>query len=125
MMKLTNISLMEEKTGRYLVENLSLTINDTTKLAIIGEEGNGKSSLLQVIRNKQELIPYLHVSGDVQSSYQTIGYLNQSLIEEQEDLTKSIYSSFSGFIFHMMGMFIFSMFFAFFGTIIIRRVILR
>lgn len=46
-------------------------------------------------------------------------------IEEQEDLTKSIYSSFSVFIFHMMGMFIFSMFFAFFGTIIIRRVILR
>ena len=86
MMKLTNISLMEEKTGRYLVENLSLTINDTTKLAIIGEEGNGKSSLLQVIRDKQELIPYLHVSGDIKSSYQSIGYLNQSLVEEQEDL---------------------------------------
>lgn len=46
-------------------------------------------------------------------------------IEEQEDLTKDIYSSFSVFIFHMMGMFIFAMFFSFFGTIIIRRVILR
>lgn len=46
-------------------------------------------------------------------------------IEEQEDITKGIYSSFSVFIFHMMGMFIFSMFFAFFSTIIIRRVILR
>ena len=42
-MKLTNISLVEEKTGRYLVQDLDVTINDKTKLAIIGEEGNGKS----------------------------------------------------------------------------------
>ena len=46
-------------------------------------------------------------------------------IEEQEDLTKGIYSAFSIFIFHMMGLFIFAMFFSFFGTIIIRKVILR
>lgn len=46
-------------------------------------------------------------------------------IEEQEDLTKDIYSAFSVFIFHMMGLFIFAMFFSFFSTIIIRKVILR
>lgn len=46
-------------------------------------------------------------------------------IEEQEDMTKDIYSSFSVFIFHMMGLFIFSMFFSFFSTIIIRKVVLR
>lgn len=46
-------------------------------------------------------------------------------IEEQEDNIKGMYSSFSVFIFHMMALFIFSMFFSFFGTIIIRKVILR
>lgn len=46
-------------------------------------------------------------------------------IEEQEDITKGIYSAFSVFIFHLMGLFLFAMFFSFFGTIIIRRVILR
>ncbi|MGL4644423.1 MAG: ATP-binding cassette domain-containing protein, partial [Vagococcus fluvialis] len=86
MMKLTNISLVEEKTGRYLVQDLDLTINDQTKLAIIGEEGNGKSSLLQVIRERRDLIPYLSVSGEITSSYQHIGYLNQSLVEENSQL---------------------------------------
>lgn len=46
-------------------------------------------------------------------------------IEEQEDITKGIYSAFSVFIFHLMGLFLFAMFFSFFGTIIMRRVILR
>ncbi len=90
MMKLTNISLVEEKTGRYLVQDLDLTINDNTKLAIIGEEGNGKSSLLQVIRERKDLIPYLSVSGEITSSYQNIGYLNQSLVEENGQLVVAI-----------------------------------
>lgn len=85
-MKLTNISLVEEKTGRYLVQDLDLTINANTKLAIIGEEGNGKSSLLQVIRERKDLIPYLSVSGEITSSYQNIGYLNQSLVAENSQL---------------------------------------
>lgn len=89
MMKLNNITLVEEKTGRYLVKDLSLVINDTTKLAIIGEEGNGKSSLLQVIRKQEDLIPYLHVSGSISSSYENIGYLNQSLTTENQSLTIS------------------------------------
>lgn len=79
MMKLTKISLMEEKTGRYLIQDLSFVINDNTKLAIIGEEGNGKSSLLHVIRDRRDIIPYLQVTGELSSSYQKIGYLNQSL----------------------------------------------
>jgi len=46
-------------------------------------------------------------------------------IENQEDQTRGIISSFSVFVFHLMGLFIFSMFFAFFATIIMRKVILR
>ncbi|MFW7431120.1 ATP-binding cassette domain-containing protein [Vagococcus carniphilus] len=86
MMKLTHISLIEEKTGRSLISNLDLVINQNSKLAVIGEEGNGKSSLLHVIRNRQDLIPYLQVEGKIDSTYQTIGYLNQSLDAEKSDL---------------------------------------
>lgn len=46
-------------------------------------------------------------------------------IEEQEDYIRGIISSFSVFIFHLMGLFIFAMFFSIFGTVIIRMVILR
>ena len=34
---------------RYLVKNLSFTLQRGDKLAIIGEEGNGKSTLLKSI----------------------------------------------------------------------------
>jgi len=46
-------------------------------------------------------------------------------IENQEDQTRGIISSFSVFVFHLMGLFIFAMFFAFFATIIMRKIILR
>lgn len=46
-------------------------------------------------------------------------------IENQEDQTRGIISSFSVFVFHLMGLFIFSMFFAFFATIIMRKIILK
>jgi len=46
-------------------------------------------------------------------------------IENQEDQTKGIISSFSVFVFHLMGLFIFAMFFSFFATIIMRKIILR
>jgi hypothetical protein len=48
-----------------------------------------------------------------------------SFIENQEDITAGMISSFSVFIFHLMGFFVFSLFFAFFGTLIMRKVILR
>ena len=35
--------------GRYLIKNLNLVLNNNDKLAIIGEEGNGKSTLLKAI----------------------------------------------------------------------------
>ena len=34
---------------RYLIKNLNLILNSGDKLAIIGEEGNGKSTLLKSI----------------------------------------------------------------------------
>ena len=37
---------------RYLIKNLNLILNNGDKLAIIGEEGNGKSTLLKSILDK-------------------------------------------------------------------------
>ena len=44
-MRLINVSL---KTiyGRKIIEGLNLIINKNDKIALIGEEGNGKSTLL-------------------------------------------------------------------------------
>ena len=37
---------------RYLIKSLTLNLNKNDKLAIIGEEGNGKSTLLKCIIGK-------------------------------------------------------------------------
>lgn len=43
-----NISIND----RYIVKNLNFTLNKGDKLVIIGEEGNGKSTLLKSIYEK-------------------------------------------------------------------------
>ena len=40
---------IETLDGRKLIENLSFQLSDGDKLAVIGEEGNGKSTLLKAI----------------------------------------------------------------------------
>ncbi|MEX1003213.1 MAG: DUF4199 domain-containing protein [Crocinitomicaceae bacterium] len=46
-------------------------------------------------------------------------------IENQEDQFKSVFSSFSVFVAHLMGLTFFAMFFAFFVTFIMRKIVLR
>ena len=81
----------------------------------------------------QNRIAALHEAYPDEASYQVLRDTDpkwkdmdfNDFIENQEDQTKGIISSFSVFVFHLMGLFIFSMFFAFFATIIVRKVILR
>lgn len=69
------------------ITNLSLILNKNDKLAIIGEEGNGKSTLLKVILG---MCDYAKVTGTITNFDNTIGYLPQTLSEE--DKYKSVYS---------------------------------
>lgn len=65
--------------NRYLVKNLSFVLNNGDKLAIIGEEGNGKSTLLKSILG---ICEYAEVTGKIQLKGNRIGYLEQSIKEE-------------------------------------------
>lgn len=77
-MKLNNITL-ELKSGRKIVKNLTFTLNDNDKLAIIGEEGNGKSTLLKYIYDENLIDSYCYYSGVKELFKEQIGYLEQSL----------------------------------------------
>ena len=77
-MKLNDITL-ELKSGRKIVKNLSFTLNDNDKLAIIGEEGNGKSTLLKYVYDEKLIEGYCYYSGVKDISKERIGYLEQSL----------------------------------------------
>ena len=61
---------------RYLIKNLNLILNNGDKVAIIGEEGNGKSTLLKAILGD---CSYANVDGSINYKNNSIGYLEQSI----------------------------------------------
>lgn len=71
---------------RYLIKSLTFTLNKGDKLAIIGEEGNGKSTLLKSLLG---ICEYATVTGTINFKGNTIGYLEQSL--SKENLNKRVY----------------------------------
>lgn len=54
MLTVNQLTLTHRKDLTVLVDSLSFTLNDGERLALIGEEGNGKSILLHLIRNTLE-----------------------------------------------------------------------
>lgn len=54
MLTVNQLALTHRKDLTVLVDSLSFTLNDGERLALIGEEGNGKSTLLHLIRNTLE-----------------------------------------------------------------------
>lgn len=77
-----NISIND----RYLIKNLDLVLNNGDKIAIIGEEGNGKSTLLKSILG---ICEYAEISGNINFKGNKIGYLEQSMNEKNFD--KSVF----------------------------------
>ena len=71
---------------RYLIEGLNMVLNKGDKIAIIGEEGNGKSTLLKSILG---ICEYANVTGLINIRNNRIGYLEQSI--NNKDLEKIVY----------------------------------
>ena len=71
---------------RYLIKGLNLVLDKGDKLAIIGEEGNGKSTLLKAVLG---LCDYALVTGSINTKGNRIGYLEQSM--RKEYLDKKVY----------------------------------
>ncbi len=68
---------------RYLIKNLNLVLNKGDKLAIIGEEGNGKSTLLKSILG---ICEYAEINGNINFKSNKIGYLEQSISDDKLDI---------------------------------------
>ena len=77
MIEIKNLSI--KVNDRYLIKDLTLNLNKNDKLAIIGEEGNGKSTLLKCIINKCN---YAEITGLINLNNNKIGYLEQNIKEE-------------------------------------------
>lgn len=77
MIKINHLTITQNKDLRDLVSDLSMTIQDGEKVAIIGEEGNGKSTLLKTLMGED--LSDFTIKGDIQSDYQSLAYIPQKL----------------------------------------------
>ena len=89
MMQVKNLTITHKKDLREIVADLSFVLNDGDKAALIGEEGNGKSTLIKLLCDPGLVEGYAEYSGEIIKNHVILGYLPQEL--SMEDGEKSVY----------------------------------
>ena len=80
MININHLTITQNKDLRDLVSDLNITIQDGEKVAIIGEEGNGKSTLLKTLMG--ERLADFTIRGEIKSDLRSLAYIPQQLAEE-------------------------------------------
>lgn len=91
MLQIKNLTMTHQLDLKEIVRQLSFTINPGDKLAIIGEEGNGKSTLLKWINQDSSIQHYIQVDGECINHFSRTAYLPQMLPKELANLTLDDY----------------------------------
>ncbi|MDE6107109.1 MAG: ATP-binding cassette domain-containing protein, partial [Oscillospiraceae bacterium] len=83
MLQVKNLTLTHRKDLTTLIENLSFTLNSGDRAALIGEEGNGKSTLLKLLYDPSLVEGYVEWTGEIIGGNAPKGYLAQELTPEE------------------------------------------
>ncbi len=83
LVQVKHLTLVHKKDLRTLVDDFSFVLNPGDKAVLIGEEGNGKSTLLKWIRDPALVEDYCEWSGEVTGG-RACGYLVQELTEAEK-----------------------------------------
>ncbi len=84
MLQIKNLTVTHLKDLRTILKDFSFTLNDGDKAVIIGEEGNGKSTLLKLIYDEDLVRDYVEFTGEIIKNDIKFGYLAQELSVEQK-----------------------------------------
>jgi len=90
MLEIKNLSIRISSTDRPLVENFNFALSAGDKAVIIGEEGNGKSTLLKLVYNEAMIEGYCQHTGQIIRKGQ-LAYLPQVFPEEKLNTTVEEY----------------------------------
>lgn len=85
-MEIRNIGIYLKESGRKIISSLSFTLNLGDKAVIIGEEGNGKSTLLKLIYDENMIENYCEYEGQIIKKGLKLGYLEQEFMVDGETL---------------------------------------
>lgn len=87
MLQIKNVSITYKRDLRILISELSLILNPGDKVALIGEEGNGKSTLMKLIYDENLVENYIEHSGEIIKNNCVLGYLQQELDSREKELS--------------------------------------
>ncbi|MBQ7919133.1 MAG: ABC-F family ATP-binding cassette domain-containing protein [Lachnospiraceae bacterium] len=93
MLQVKNLTITHKKDLRVLIKEFSCTFNYGDKAVIIGEEGDGKSTLLRWIYDGGMIEEYAQSEGEIILGNEKLSYLPQELGQEYKEL--SVYEFFS------------------------------
>ena len=93
MIQINKLTLTHKKDLRVILDDFSLVLNAGDKAVIIGEEGNGKSSLMRWMVDPNLIEGYIEAEGHRTLGQEKIGYLPQELPDEHK--CKTVYEYFS------------------------------
>jgi len=87
MLIIRNLTLYLLKDLRTLLDDFNFSLEKSQKVALIGEEGNGKSTLLKVIVDEDLVADYVKVTGEINKKGEIIGYLPQVMPDRDLSMT--------------------------------------
>ena len=93
MLQVKNLNITHQKDLRVILEDFSCVFNQGDKAVIIGEEGNGKSTLLRWINDPGMIEAYCEANGERILTGEKLAYLPQELPDEDKE--KTVYEFFS------------------------------
>lgn len=76
MITVNNLTITNNS-GKILIDHFNMVLNNHQRIAIIGEEGNGKSTLMKTILGLD--LNYVSSNGKIERNNEKIGYLSQVL----------------------------------------------
>lgn len=93
MLQIQNLNITHRKDLRTILKDFHVALNAGDKAVIIGEEGNGKSTILKWIYDPSLIEEYAEAEGNKILSGERLGYLAQEL--PVSDRSKTLYEYFS------------------------------
>ena len=91
MLQIKKLNLTHKKDLRVILDDFNLVLNDGDKAVIIGEEGNGKSTLMKWIYDPSLIENYIEADGERVMGNERLGYLPQEMPDEDKKKTVRIF----------------------------------
>ena len=83
MLQVKNLTITHKKDLPTLVEGLTFTLSPGDRAAVVGEEGNGKSTLLRLLYDPAPAESYVEWTGEIADGGLRKGYLAQELSPDE------------------------------------------